>query len=116
MSRLTLVVAVLLGLSGCNRDLSFPAPPGPGSVSGRVVLAEPGSTEKRPLAGAEVRVLGSGLATTTSPGGTFTLENLELTSGLLLVHVELGGTSHQQLLQLADFGTGPRRTVDVGES
>ncbi|MDP1916818.1 MAG: carboxypeptidase-like regulatory domain-containing protein [Myxococcales bacterium] len=113
MSRLTVGLCSVC-LAGCL-DLTVPEPPGPGSVSGRVVLAEPGSSERRPLGGAEVRVLGSGLATTTAPAGTFVLENLELTSGLLLVRAEVGGVARQRVVQLADFGTGARRRVNLGD-
>lgn len=112
---LAVAVLVVVVVSGCSRDLFIQDPPGPGSVSGRVVLAEPGSTEKRPLGGAEVRVLGSGFAATTTPAGTFTIEGLELPSGTVLVRAEVGGSLKQRALQLAEFGTGPTRHVDLGD-
>lgn len=106
---------LLLSFAACSHDTELPPVPGPGSVTGRVLLAEPGRVEKRPVEGAEVRVLGSGLATSTTPAGTFTLGGVEQTSGLLLVRVELGGVTRQRVLQLADYDTGPRRQVNLGD-
>lgn len=110
-----LTAAFTLLLLGCTRDTTLPDPPGPGALTGRVLLARPGESEKRPLSGVEVRLLGNGQATTTSPAGTFTLADVEVTSGLLLFRVEVDGALRQRVLQLADFGTGPARQVNLGD-
>lgn len=109
------IAVTLLLLSGCSRDVTLPDPPGPGSVSGRVLLARPGESEKRPLANVEIRLLGSGEATTTSPAGTFTLPNIEATSGLLLFRVDVDGERRQRVVQLSEHGTGPNKQVNLGD-
>lgn len=106
---------VSLCFQGCTRDLTLPEAPGPGSITGRVLLAEPGRIDKAPLANAEVRILGSGFATVTSPAGTFALASVELTTGLLLVRADVGGVTRQRVLQLSDYGTGPKKQVNVGD-
>lgn len=99
---------------GC-RELTVPERPGPGSVTGRVLLAEPGEAERKPAAGAEVRLLGSGQATTTTPAGTFTLQPVAVTQGLMLVRVTVGQVVRQRVLQLSDYGTGPGKNVSLGD-
>ena len=115
LSRSTAALSLLLFVVSCARDTSRPPLPGPGSVTGRVLLARPGESEKRPLANVEVRLLGNGQATTTSPSGTFTLSNIEVTSGLLLFRVDVDGERRQRVVQLADYGSGPSKQVNLGD-
>jgi hypothetical protein len=108
MYRLLMVAGLL---TGCL-DLTLPGQPGPGSVTGRVVYTPPGRSTARPAAGATVTLLGSGLTLTTSPEGSFTLDGLVPTTGVLLLRFDLDGDGtfrRQRLVHLDRFDLRPNR-------
>jgi sugar lactone lactonase YvrE len=115
------LLASLLLLAGCNRDLTLPpppAPPGPGAVYGKVVVAQPGSADRLPVSGAVVEVLSTGLTTRSSVTGDFFLSGLTATQGTLLVRWDSTGTGtadRQRAIDLATVGVGPGRQISLGE-
>src|SRR4051812_4295775 len=69
--RLALLV---LAASSCSHDLTLPAPPPvTGFITGRVVVAVPGTSQSVALPGATVAVLSSNLHATTDERGQFLL-------------------------------------------
>ncbi len=114
------VVAAVGSLSACSRDLSLPptASQGPGSVSGRAVIAVPGQVERQPAAGATVSLLSSTAQVTTTADGLFTLNGITQTSGGVLFRygeTDAGSYTLQKLIDLADIGAGPGRLVNIGD-
>src|SRR5512137_1788859 len=115
------LVAAILLLAGCSRDLTLPpppAPPGPGAVYGKVVVAQPGSVDRLPVSGAVVEVLSTGLSTRTSVTGDFFLSGITSTRGTLLVRwasAGAGAADRQRAVDLATVGVGPGRQVSLGE-
>lgn len=114
-TRVFLALGLAAVAASCSRDLTLPVEPGAGALAGRVLLARPGQVEKVPLAGVEVNLLGSGLTAVTNAGGTFELSDFEASSGLVLFRVTVAGEVRQRLLEVADYGTGPKRRVNVGD-
>src|SRR4051812_41679859 len=83
---------------GCL-DLSLPPPPGPprpGTISGRVVVAQPGRPEKLARSGAQVEVLGTGLKVTTDTGGFFRIEGISSDAGQVLFSFDADGDGHPE--------------------
>ncbi len=115
------LLASLLVLAGCNRDLTLPpppGPPGPGAVYGKVVVAQPGSADRLPVSGAVVEVLSTGLRTSSSTTGDFFLSGITSTQGVLLVRWASGGAGAadmQRAVDLATVGVGPGRQISLGE-
>lgn len=112
---------VLLVVASSCLDLALPAappPPGPGTISGRAVVAVAGRAERRPAAGAFVRLLPSGLTTRTSESGVFVLEGVTRSTGELLVQHDGDGDGRferQRLVRLDDLHPGLGRQVQVGD-
>lgn len=119
-SRASLAVVVLV-LSSCNRSLHVadaPGPPGPGTISGRTVVAQPGRSQRVAAAGAEVLLLGSGLKTSSDAAGNFLLEGLTRESGLLLFRWDSDGNGsfdRQKAVSLQALKAGPGRQLAIGE-
>ncbi len=113
------VLVVLLALAGC-RDLSLSAPPGPprpGSISGRTVTALPGRPGTSPLPGAQVELLGTGLATESDSDGFFRIDGLSSEVGQVLLRADLNGDGspdRQKLLSLEALKAGPNKEVSLG--
>ncbi len=113
-----IAVAASLLFAGCSRDLSVPAPPGPGAIFGRVVVAVPGQAARAPAAGATVSLLSSSLFATAGENGAFALEGLTQASGQLLFRYDVDGDGsyrRQRLVSLAELNAGPGRQVSVGD-
>jgi hypothetical protein len=121
LHRSTGLLVMLLLVTGCNRDLTLPpppAPPGPGAVYGKVVVAQPGSADRLPVSGAVVEVLSTGLKTSSSATGDFFLSGLTATQGTLLVRWDssgAGAANMQRAVDLATVGAGPGRQISLGE-
>jgi hypothetical protein len=118
VKRALLLVAVL-GV-GC-RDLKVPeAPPapGPGTISGRAVVAVAGRSEKKPAEGAFVRLLPTGLVTKTDADGLFVLEGVTRSTGELLLQHDVDGDGHferQRLVRVDGYRPGFNRHVQLGD-
>ena len=115
------LLATLLVIAGCSRDLTLPpppAPPGPGAVYGKVVVAKPGTSDRLPVSGAVVEVLSTGLVTTSSTTGDFFLSGITVSQGTLLVRWASAGSGPadmQRAVDLAGVGVGPGRQISLGE-
>lgn len=109
---------LLLVAAGCSRDLTVPPYPPAGSVSGRIVYAVPGRSDLRPARGAVVALIGSGVAVTANQAGTFSLNPLEVTEGLLHFTFDTDGDGlidRQKVEQLTEWQSGPNRQVAMGD-
>ncbi|MFN2548023.1 MAG: fibrinogen-like YCDxxxxGGGW domain-containing protein [Myxococcales bacterium] len=111
-------IAIALAAAACARVLEVPAPPGPGSVSGRLVFAVPGVPEPQPAAGAHVQLLHSNVAADSNSTGRFTLTPILTATGTLLIQFDRqadGTFARQRFVQLEDLGAGPGRDVGAGD-
>lgn len=119
--RACIVLSVVLGLAGCARDLELPPAPGPvqpGTISGRVVFADPGSTVKKPAVGAGAEVLATGISAIADGDGRFLLTGVDRTQGQLLLRFGLkpdGTFARQRMLLLSAIGAGPGRDISLGD-
>ncbi len=114
MRKLTFTLIVAFG---CTHDLSLPGPLGAGSLSGRIVYALPGSSDRLPAAGAQVQLLGSSVATTTGEQGFFRLDGILVNQGSVLVRFTdtATGVQRQRILELSELGVAPGRQVSIGD-
>jgi hypothetical protein len=104
-------------LAGC-RDLTIPPPPGPGSLTGKVVLAVPGTPTRVPVVGAQVEVLSSGRRTVSDDQGAFSVTGLLADETKVLFRADLDGDGHvdrQKLLALGALSAGRSRDVSLGD-
>jgi|GEM_PF-4014158 len=111
-------LVLCLLLAGCSRDLTLPAEPGPGSISGRAVYAVPGQATLKPAARSVVTLIGAGLSATANQAGTFRLEPIEQTEGLLHFTFDSDGDGVidlQKIEQLSDWSTGRLKQVAMGD-
>jgi hypothetical protein len=117
--RSALIVSMVL-LSGCL-DTLLPPPPGPprpGSLSGRVVIAIPNRSDRQPLAGVEVSLLGSGVGTVSDTSGEFRLDGITSAAGRVLLRFDAerdGRFERQRLLSLDARRAGPGRQIALGD-
>src|SRR4051812_43286400 len=74
-------------LFSCKRDLDLPSR-SPGSISGRLVVSQPGSPDPVPAAGASVQLLESNVAAVANAEGRFFLSPITVTTGSLLVRFD----------------------------
>ncbi|MBK7863492.1 MAG: Ig-like domain-containing protein [Archangiaceae bacterium] len=117
---LTTALFAALAMLAC-RDLNLispPANPKPGSISGRVVVAEPGRPGTHPIEGVQVEVLGTGLITTTDPLGYFRIEGITSDAAQVLFRFDLDHDGHpdrQKLLSLQALKAGVGRDVAIGD-
>jgi len=114
------LLVVVLAATACSRDLSLPAPPAAsqGSLSGTVVVAQPGLSTKQPASGARIELLGTGRIAFADAQGRFVLANLDATASQLLIQFDPMGTgvpSRQKVLDLGAFGVRPGLQVSIGE-
>ncbi|MFO0583397.1 MAG: carboxypeptidase regulatory-like domain-containing protein [Anaeromyxobacter sp.] len=128
MRKLVLVAAALAAASsapGCRRDTSLPPPPqvGAGSLSGRVVFAQPGSQDKQPASRARVELLGTGRVIYADVDGRFVFESIDFTpdpakNPPLLLQYDPGGTgipSKQKLVDLGAFSPKAGLQLSLGD-
>lgn len=119
--RRALAVACLLAGSTCSRSLTVPdAPPAPapGSISGRVVVAQPGRTTVLPAIGADIILLDTGQSVRAAPSGHFRLEGITRTTGRLLFRYDSntdGRYDRQKTLGLEMLAAGPGRDISMGD-
>lgn len=117
MSRIVKWLALPLLLVSC-RELSVPPPPGPGFLTGRIVVAEPGTGRKRPAADVFVELNLTNLTTRTSAEGRFTLGPLPRRDGTLSLRLDADGDGRferQRLIPLASLALPPSGDVSVGD-
>ena len=112
---------VALAAAACNRSFELPkplGPPGPGTLYGKIVVARPGHSTRGPAVGAEVRILGSSVATVAGADGNFLLAGIIQPTGTVLVRYDSTGSGtfdRQKLVPLEDVGAGPGRQISLGE-
>lgn len=121
MNRLRWLPAVLV-IAACSRSLELPdppGPPGPGSVQGQLVYAQPGQSMLRPAVGATVELLGTSLkATVMDDTGYFSLAPIPSETGSILLRFDSDGdgkVDRQKLIHLEDIKAGPGKTVALGQ-
>lgn len=116
-----IVVAVALVAAGCTRDVELPAPPpvlASGVVTGRVVMATPGRTDKVPVKDVVVSLQGSTNTVASDAEGRFSLDGIQSSTGALLFRLDLdrdGVIDHQKVLSLESLGAAPGRAVSAGD-
>lgn len=113
---------VLALLSGCNRTLALtdpPGPPGPGSIQGTLVFAEPGRATLQPAIGATIELLGSSVSTTSGgDNGYFNLAPVTRQEGVVLFRFDAnrdGLADFQKILRLEDLKAGPGKNIVLGQ-
>ena len=105
---------LVLAAASCSRDLTLPdPPPTTGFVSGRVVVAVPGTSQSTPLAGATVALLSSNLHATTDERGQFLIGPLPRGDYRLFFSSKGNGVTRQRLL--TDVPVRPGATNSVGD-
>ncbi|GMU61883.1 MAG: hypothetical protein AMXMBFR34_36460 [Myxococcaceae bacterium] len=113
-----LALASALATAGCY-DTTLPLPPqppGPGSLSGRVVVARPGLVAKEAVPGADVRLWSSSLATRSGADGRFRLDGVVTSEGTLHLSADVPGIGpRERVLDLATLGAGFGRQVELGD-
>lgn len=116
--RLTCVV--VLAVSGCV-DLQLPpipGPPQPGTLTGRVLTAQPGRTAREPVQGVEVLLLGSSAISFTDASGSFSLTGITTRVGRVLFRFDGdadGAFEKQKLMTLQALEAGPGRNISLGD-
>ncbi len=111
----------LVVLVGCL-DVTVPQPPPPpgaGTIQGTVTFPVPGRATTKPAGGATVTLVGtSRQAVADAESGRFVLEGITRSVGQLLFSYDAdrdGKADRQKLLELANVGAGPGKTVALGE-
>jgi hypothetical protein len=105
---------------GCAIPTDLPPPPqlnAPGTISGQLLEALPGTSELMPAAGANVQILATSLATVSGSDGRFLLKSVTQTTGKLLIQADRdtsGTYRRQRLFDLATIGAGPGQQVSLG--
>jgi alpha-tubulin suppressor-like RCC1 family protein len=92
-------------------DTQLPPSPGPGSITGRVLVAAPGEPLGTPAAGATITLVEAGLTTTSQADGRFTLAPVSQGEGTL----EITSGALKRLLSLETLGAGFGRTTVLGD-
>ncbi|MFT3708204.1 MAG: hypothetical protein QM817_11175 [Archangium sp.] len=112
---LVVLASVAVAVSAC-RDLGVPPPPGPGTVSGRVVVAVPGVTLKQAVPAASVSLVSGSLSTTAGADGRFVLSGFTFATGTLRFRADVPGIGvRQKTITLESIGAGPGRNVELGD-
>jgi alpha-tubulin suppressor-like RCC1 family protein len=104
------VVMVSVSFTACL-DTQLPPSPGPGSITGRVLVASPGEPLGVPAAGASVSLVEAGLVVSTSADGRFTLSPVNQSMGT----VEIAAGPLRRVLSLESLGAGFGRAVALGD-
>lgn len=113
----TRLLVLLCPLAACF-DLELPPPPGPGTVQGTLVYAEPGRPGFRPAAASAVVLLGTGFEAKADDDGHFLLKGIVASRGTLLASFDSnhdGIPERQRLLDLSAIGAGPGRDLALGD-
>ncbi|MDP1823596.1 MAG: hypothetical protein Q8L48_10145 [Archangium sp.] len=103
-------LAVCGWLWGCH-DVELPPPPGAGSITGRILVAQPGESTGRPAVGAEVSLIESGITLRTGDDGRFELSPVRTSAGTL----RLSSGSVSRVLTLEALNAGPGKTTVLGD-
>src|SRR4051812_47117796 len=123
MRRIHAAWAMALFALACQSRLELPekplppTAPGPGSISGRLVLAEAGTTRTKPAQGARIQVLRSNVAAVSNAEGRFVLEPITHADGTILIQFDSdddGTFDRQRLLAFAEISAAPGRDVSIG--
>ncbi|HEY0882169.1 MAG TPA: carboxypeptidase regulatory-like domain-containing protein, partial [Archangium sp.] len=104
------VLMVWLSFTACL-DTQLPPSPGPGSITGRVLVASPGEPLGVPAVGASVSLVEAGILVTASADGRFTLSPVTQAQGTL----EIAAGSLRRVLSLESLGAGFGRAVALGD-
>lgn len=118
LSRQLRAMFVLALAGACSRELGLPPAPGSPSLSGRVMVAEPGTGRRLPAEGVFVELLRSNLSTRTNADGRFTVGPLAEMSGTLSLRFDADGDGRferQRLAELATLAAGRSGAVEAGE-
>ncbi len=121
MTLRTLAAAALaMSLVACSHDVTLPQPPPTtGFLSGRTVVAVPGSDQSRALAGATVTVLNSNLHAVSDDQGNFVIGPLPKGKYSLYFSATANGALRQKLLSgltLTPGATGPLGDVSLQQN
>lgn len=103
--------AVVLVLLAACFDTALPPPPGPGSITGRVLVAAPGEPIGSPVSGATITLVESGLSVKSNDDGRFTIAPLVQTEGTL----EISSGALKRVFSLQSLGVGVGRAVAMGD-
>lgn len=115
------LVAVSLFAFNCSRNLELPDPPGPptpGTLQGRLVIAQPGTSTRSPAAKAVVQLLASSAGTLADDNGNFLVEGITKEAGTVLLRFDGDGDGQfekQKSLTLQALKAGPGRNINLGE-
>ena len=113
------ILSSLLALSaGCPRDLDAPPPGLRRNVTGRIVIAESGTSRQLPVQGAYVELLRTNLSAQTGADGRFSLGPLPGRGGTLSVRYSSSGSSaydKQRLVQLSSLEAGGAGDLLAGD-
>lgn len=115
-----LVVVSLFAIS-CTRSLELPPPPGPptpGTLQGRLVVAQPGTTTRAPAKGAVVQLLSSSAGVIADDDGRFLIEGITKPAGNVLFRFDGDGDGQfekQKSLTLQALKAGPGKSIDLGD-
>lgn len=109
MNRLALLGTVLCFVSCVDTEL--PPPPGPGAITGRVLVASAGDPLGQPAGNAIVELVEAGVRVTTGADGRFDLRPVPMKQGTLRIAV--GALS--RVSSLESIGAGPGKTTVLGD-
>ncbi|MDP3231270.1 MAG: hypothetical protein Q8N26_00740 [Myxococcales bacterium] len=116
MTRRTWLVAFVLS-SSCL-ELTLPPPPGPGTISGTLVVAVTGQPGFQPAPRGRATITGAGLDAAADAEGQFTLQGLTASTGRLLLSSDTDGNGRperQRFFSLEAIGARTGRDVSLGQ-
>ncbi len=99
-------------------DTALPPPPGPGTLSGRVVRSVPGFAVPQEAGGATIELMGTSQVITADEDGRFVVQGFTRNSGRLWLRHDAdgdGAPESQRILSLDTLGIGPGRHIALGD-
>lgn len=107
----SLAVGVVLLVAASCLDTVLPPPPGPGNITGRVLVATPGEPIGSPVSGATVRLVESGVSVLSDDDGRFSIGPIFEKQGTL----EISSGALKRLLSLQSIGASFGRSIELGD-